>query len=228
MAVVVLRVACLFVPVGAFALVVVFGVLLRLAGVVGDFSAVGLVRVPAARRVDLAAGALAAGRGFLVSLINTGMGLPPVVVGLMVYLMLSASGPLGPLALLYTPTAMIIAQTILVTPIVAALTRQVVEDLHLVALAGGLGALLDGEGDDVYTAGNWSMGTGYWFGIGMLHDGNGDDDEEEGGGGEAAPTRELQPVPMSKNAGNRFVALLLDREVVGEQAIAGEVVQGRD
>ena len=58
------------------------------------------------------------------------MGLPPVVVGLVVYLALSAAGPLGPLGLLYTPTAMIIAQTILVTPIVAALTRQVVEDLH--------------------------------------------------------------------------------------------------
>ena len=62
--------------------------------------------------------------------LNALMGLPPVVVGLIVYLMLSAAGPLGPLGLLYTPTAMIIAQTILVTPIVAALTRQVVEDLH--------------------------------------------------------------------------------------------------
>ena len=62
--------------------------------------------------------------------LNALMGLPPVVVGLIAYLFLSASGPLGPLGLLYTPTAMIIAQTILVTPIVAALTRQVVEDLH--------------------------------------------------------------------------------------------------
>ena len=53
-----------------------------------------------------------------------------MVVGLVVYLALSAAGPLGPLGLLYTPTAMIIAQTILVTPIVAALTRQVVDDLH--------------------------------------------------------------------------------------------------
>ena len=57
------------------------------------------------------------------------MGLPPVVVGLLVYLMLSASGPFGVLGLLYTPTAMVIAQTILVTPIIAALTRQVVQDL---------------------------------------------------------------------------------------------------
>jgi tungstate transport system permease protein len=52
------------------------------------------------------------------------------VVGLLVYLVLSASGPLGPLRLLYTPTAMIIAQMVLVTPIVAALTRQVIEDLN--------------------------------------------------------------------------------------------------
>ncbi|UUP15712.1 ABC transporter permease [Nitratireductor thuwali] len=70
-----------------------------------------------------------AGRRTLIVLINALMGLPPVVVGLMVYLLLSNSGPLGVLQLLYTPTAMIIAQVILVTPIVAALTRQVVEDL---------------------------------------------------------------------------------------------------
>jgi tungstate transport system permease protein len=65
----------------------------------------------------------------LMEIINALMGLPPVVVGLLVYLLLSASGPLGPLRLLYTPTAMIIAQMVLVTPIVAALTRQVIEDL---------------------------------------------------------------------------------------------------
>ena len=70
------------------------------------------------------------GRTVVTVAMNALMGLPPVVVGLVVYLMLSASGPLGVLGLLYTPTAMIIAQTILVTPIVAALTRQVVEDLH--------------------------------------------------------------------------------------------------
>jgi tungstate transport system permease protein len=58
------------------------------------------------------------------------MGLPPVVVGLFVYLLLSRAGPLGWLGLLYSPTAMIIAQTILITPIVAALSRQVLEDLH--------------------------------------------------------------------------------------------------
>ena len=69
------------------------------------------------------------GRTLVTVALNSLMGLPPVVVGLGVYLMLSASGPLGALGLLYTPTAMIIAQTILVSPIVAALTRQVVEDL---------------------------------------------------------------------------------------------------
>ncbi|WGW05538.1 ABC transporter permease [Tropicibacter oceani] len=71
-----------------------------------------------------------AGRGALNVLLNALMGLPPVVVGLCVYLMLSASGPLGVLGLLYTPTAMIIAQVVLVTPIVAALTWQVTEDLN--------------------------------------------------------------------------------------------------
>lgn len=69
------------------------------------------------------------GRGPLIVLVNALMGLPPVVVGLAVYLMLSASGPLGPLRLLYTPAAMVIAQAILVTPIVAAITRQVIADL---------------------------------------------------------------------------------------------------
>ena len=69
------------------------------------------------------------GRGAAIVLLNALMGLPPVVVGLLVYLVLSASGPLGVLRLLYTPTAMVIAQAVLVTPIVAALTRQVVEDM---------------------------------------------------------------------------------------------------
>lgn len=67
---------------------------------------------------------------FWVGLITAFMGLPPVVVGLIVYLLLSRSGVLGPLNLLFTPTAMIIAQTIIVFPIVAALTYQTVRDLH--------------------------------------------------------------------------------------------------
>jgi tungstate transport system permease protein len=70
------------------------------------------------------------GRTAATVLLNALMGLPPVVVGLIVYLALSNAGPFGPLQLLYTPTAMVIAQTILVTPIVAALTRQVIEDLN--------------------------------------------------------------------------------------------------
>lgn len=69
------------------------------------------------------------GRTALVVMLNAAMGLPPVVVGLLVYLVLSAAGPLGTLGLLYTPTAMVIAQTLLVTPIIAALTRQLVADL---------------------------------------------------------------------------------------------------
>ncbi len=71
-----------------------------------------------------------AGRSWLIVLVNALMGLPPVVVGLLVYMLLSRSGPLGVLQLLYTPAAMIIAQTILVLPIIAALTRQLVEDLE--------------------------------------------------------------------------------------------------
>lgn len=70
------------------------------------------------------------GRTPLIAVTNALMGLPPVVVGLAAYLLLSNAGPLGVFQLLYTPAAMIIAQTILVTPIVTALTRQVIEDLH--------------------------------------------------------------------------------------------------
>jgi tungstate transport system permease protein len=68
------------------------------------------------------------GRRAVVVLLNALMGLPPVVVGLFVYLMLSRAGPLGSLGILFTPTAMVIAQTILILPIVAALCRQAVED----------------------------------------------------------------------------------------------------
>jgi tungstate transport system permease protein len=71
------------------------------------------------------------GRETIIVILNALMGLPPVVVGLVVYLLLSRSGPLGPLGLLFTPEAMVVAQTVLVTPIIAALTRQTVEDLWL-------------------------------------------------------------------------------------------------
>ena len=70
------------------------------------------------------------GRSLVIIYVNALMGLPPVVVGLLVYLNLSNSGPFGWLQLLYTPTAMIIAQTLLITPIVIALTRQFVEDAN--------------------------------------------------------------------------------------------------
>ena len=69
------------------------------------------------------------GRRVLIVLFNALMGLPPVVVGLLVYLMVSRSGPLGVLGLLFTPTAMVIAQVILVVPIITALTREILETL---------------------------------------------------------------------------------------------------
>jgi tungstate transport system permease protein len=69
------------------------------------------------------------GRGLAAAALNALMGLPPVVVGLVVYLFLSNAGPLGVLQLLYTPAAMIIAQTVLVVPIIGALSRQHCEDL---------------------------------------------------------------------------------------------------
>jgi tungstate transport system permease protein len=68
------------------------------------------------------------GRQTVIVVLNALMGLPPVVVGLLVYLLLSRAGPLGALGLLFTPTAMVIAQTILILPIIAALARQAVED----------------------------------------------------------------------------------------------------
>ena len=95
---------------------------------------VTLTAVLLAALIGLPLGALLAlsrfpGRPAVIVLVNTLMGLPPVVAGLVVFLLLSRSGPLGSLGLLFTPTAMIVAQTLLVLPIVVALTRQVVEDL---------------------------------------------------------------------------------------------------
>jgi tungstate transport system permease protein len=69
------------------------------------------------------------GRNGVIVLLNSLMGLPPVVVGLLVYLMLSRTGPLGGLGLLFTPSAMVVAQALLSTPIMAALTRQSIQDL---------------------------------------------------------------------------------------------------
>ncbi len=95
---------------------------------------VSMIAVAIAAIIGLPLGALIAisrfpGRGGLIVVITALMGLPPVVVGLVVYLLLSGNGALGPLQLLYTPTAMIIAQALLVIPIIASLTRQSVEDL---------------------------------------------------------------------------------------------------
>jgi tungstate transport system permease protein len=94
---------------------------------------VSLSAVAVAAIVGLPLGAAIAvadfpGRRTLIVLLNALMGLPPVVVGLLVYLMLSRSGPLGELGMLFTPAAMVVAQTILITPIIAALGRQAIED----------------------------------------------------------------------------------------------------
>jgi len=95
---------------------------------------VSFAAVVLAAAIGMPIGALLAltkfpGRTILVVLLNAMMGLPPVVVGLALYLLLSRSGPLGDLGILFTPTAMVVAQTVLILPIIAALTRQTVEDL---------------------------------------------------------------------------------------------------
>jgi len=95
--------------------------------------AVSLSAVALAAFIGLPLGAAIAvgrfpGRRAMVVILNAMMGLPPVVVGLVVYLLLSRAGPLGEFGLLFTPSAMVIAQTILILPIVAALSRQAVED----------------------------------------------------------------------------------------------------
>lgn len=107
----------------------------ELVGIVTLSLRVSLSAVACAAVIGLPLGALVAvsrfpGRQAMIVLLNALMGLPPVVAGLMVYLLLSRAGPLGELGLLFTPGAMVIAQTVLVAPLVAALTRQVVEDLH--------------------------------------------------------------------------------------------------
>jgi tungstate transport system permease protein len=105
----------------------------KLAEIVGLSLQVSLLAVGVAALFGLPLGALLAvgrfpGRQVLVVLINGFMGLPPVVVGLLVYLLLSRSGPLGGMGILFTPQAMVIAQAILITPIIAALSRQIVAD----------------------------------------------------------------------------------------------------
>ncbi|MGQ0654026.1 MAG: ABC transporter permease [Betaproteobacteria bacterium] len=105
----------------------------RLWQIVALSLTVSLSAVVLASALGLPLGALIAvgrfrGRRAVVVLLNALMGLPPVVVGLIVYLLLSRAGPLGSLGLLFTPGAMVIAQTVLIVPIIAALCRQAVED----------------------------------------------------------------------------------------------------
>lgn len=102
--------------------------------IVGLSLQVSLAAVLLATAIGLPIGAALAvsrfpGRGVAVVLLNALMGLPPVVVGLLVYMLLSRAGPLGEYGLLYTPAAMVFAQTILVVPIIAAISRQTIEDL---------------------------------------------------------------------------------------------------
>ncbi|WP_434617848.1 ABC transporter permease [Azospirillum sp. B2RO_4] len=102
--------------------------------IIGLSLRVSLTAVAAATLIGLPLGAAVAalrfpGRRTVAVALNTMMGLPPVVVGLVIYLLLSRSGPFGVLGLLFTPAAMIVAQTVMIVPIVASLTRQTVEDL---------------------------------------------------------------------------------------------------
>jgi tungstate transport system permease protein len=105
----------------------------RLTQIVVLSIAISLTSTLCSALIGLPLGAVVAiarfpGRAPVIVALNAAMGLPPVVVGLVVYLLLSRAGPLGGLGLLFTPGAMVVAQTLLIVPIVAALTRQVVED----------------------------------------------------------------------------------------------------
>jgi tungstate transport system permease protein len=117
----------------AEALRLIAGADAQLAQIVWLSVRVSLAAVLIAAVIGLPLGALLAisrfpGRQTVIAVLNALMGLPPVVVGLVVYLLLSRAGPLGELGLLFTPMAMVIAQAALITPIVAALARQVIED----------------------------------------------------------------------------------------------------
>jgi tungstate transport system permease protein len=118
----------------ATALQLVLGADPALMAIVGLSLMVSLAAVGFATLIGLPLGAAVAllrfpGREAMIVTLNALMGLPPVVVGLAVYLLLSRSGPLGSWGLLFTPKAMVVAQTILVAPIIAALARQTIEDL---------------------------------------------------------------------------------------------------
>ncbi len=116
----------------AFSLVSTFDS--TLAEIVGLSLRVSLSAVAIASLIGLPVGAAVAlfrfpGRTIIAVILNALMGLPPVVVGLVVYLLLSRAGPFGVFGLLFSPTAMIIAQVLLIIPLIAALTRQVIGDL---------------------------------------------------------------------------------------------------
>jgi tungstate transport system permease protein len=110
------------------------------------------------------------GRALVVAALNAGMALPPVAVGLAVYLLLSRSGPLGALGLLFTPAAMVTAQTVIATPIVAALTRQVTEDLwaeygeQLRALGSGMLRAIP----TLLVEGRWALATALLAAFGRI------------------------------------------------------------
>ena len=118
---------------GAQALRLIVGAEPHLVGIVLLSLKISLTSVTMACLVGLPAGAAVAvsefpGKRSVIVVLNALMGLPPVVVGLFVYLMLSRAGPLGAWGILFTPTAMVIAQTILIAPLMAALSRQAVAD----------------------------------------------------------------------------------------------------
>jgi len=117
----------------ALALRLIAGFDAKLVEIVRLSLLVSLISTTLAACIGLPLGAAVAvarfpGRGIVIAFLNALMGLPPVVVGLFVYLMLSRAGPLGGFGILFTPQAMVIAQTILIVPILAALSRQIVED----------------------------------------------------------------------------------------------------
>ena len=111
----------------------IFGLDTQLLAIVALSLEVSIAAALCASVIGLPIGAMIAvrrfpGRQFIVVVLNALMGLPPVVAGLVVYLLLSRAGPLGSYGILFTPAAMVIAQTVLVLPITAALTRQSIED----------------------------------------------------------------------------------------------------
>lgn len=145
----------------------------NLVEVVGRSLWISVTAVLAASIIGLPVGASVAvfkfpGRRAVIILLNAFMGLPPVVVGLAVYIVLSRAGPLGALGLLFTPSAMVTAQTILVFPIVAALTHQVTRDLYA-GYAEQLQSLGAGPGRALWTLlweGRLSLATAMLAGFG--------------------------------------------------------------